>query len=133
MTRTSPLRDFQHGITSALRSLTLSGFGLIAAVAGLALVTFTVAVWVPFAVALCLAVAVAAVPIVGAVTLWKRLFSGDRISTQNPVLIEARHRGDYADFAAQLRREAKPERWKSRDVQRALPTIDQWARESGQA
>lgn len=46
----------------------------------------------------------------------------------SPVLVEARHRGDYVDFAAQLRRNPKPARWRARDVRRALPTIDEWAR-----
>lgn len=49
---------------------------------------------------------------------------------QNPVLVEARHRGDYADFAEQLRRGSA--KWRTRDIRRALPLIDQWASESGQ-
>lgn len=48
----------------------------------------------------------------------------------NPVLVEAHHRGDYADFATQLRRNPRPERWLASDVRRALPTIDEWARQS---
>lgn len=51
----------------------------------------------------------------------------------NPVLIEAQHRGDFADFAEQLRRRPNTHSWRTRDVRRALPVIDEWARESGQA
>ena len=50
---------------------------------------------------------------------------------QNPVIIEALHRGDYADFAEQLRRGRG--KWAARDVKRALPFIDRWARENGNA
>ena len=47
----------------------------------------------------------------------------------NPVLVEARERGDYSYFAEQLRRSPRSGAWRARDVKRALPVIDQWARE----
>lgn len=45
--------------------------------------------------------------------------------SENPVLVEARPRGD---FAAQLRRNPRPERWRHEDVEQALPFIDSLAR-----
>ncbi|SDH55080.1 hypothetical protein [Microbacterium sp. 77mftsu3.1] len=43
----------------------------------------------------------------------------------NPVLVEAIVRGDYIDFAAQLRRGVHAT-WAATDVATALPTLDAW-------
>jgi len=51
---------------------------------------------------------------------------------QNPVLVEAAHRGDYAYFAYQLRYGKNPRSYKKKDIKKALPIIDRWAYEAAE-